>query len=178
MVSLELWCPSNYPVKDYSASREIIEAVNKAMLSETKLAVTYHHPQRDAYTAVVHPYALFVNKQRMYLCANSEKHGEVRTFAVQRIKNAEPTVEPFQRPETFDLREFYSSAFGVITGEPQTVKLRFSPDVAYYVAETVWHPSQKIKMHEDGSITLSMKVAVTSELEAWVRSWGDGVAIV
>jgi len=62
--------------------------------------------------------------------------------------------------------------------EPANVKLKFSQDIAETIADRIWHPSQKIHRHKDGSLTLSMKAVVSDELLGWVSSWQHYVEIL
>lgn len=75
-------------------------------------------------------------------------------------------------PADFDFEKFSESAFNVIWGEPQEVKIRFSPDQAPYIEERTWHPSQKIEKRADGSIDLTMRVANLWEIKRWLIGYG------
>ena len=70
--------------------------------------------------------------------------GEVRIFALDRIKMFHQTKDTFEIPEDFSLDEFIGASFGVFQGEPIHIKIWFSPDVAGYLKEKIWHESQEI----------------------------------
>jgi proteasome accessory factor B len=108
-----------------------------------------------------------------YLIGYSRTHGSMRTFKVERIVSAEMLPEHFEVPDDFDIEALLSSAWGIIWGEGKSVQLRFSPDVAWRVKETRWHPSQSIEELPDGGVVLTMTVAGMMEVGRWVRSWGD-----
>ena len=40
------------------------------------------------------------------------------------------------------------------------------------VRERLWHPSQTVEAHPDGSLTLTLRVADTFEVKRWILGWG------
>ena len=71
-------------------------------------------------------------------------------FAVERIHSVGLTNKRFQVPPGFDFEAFKQTAFNMIWGEPQEVKIKFSPTQATYIRERTWHQSQKIDQQKDG----------------------------
>ncbi len=55
--------------------------------------------------------------------------------------------------------------------------LEFSPRVAPYVRERVWHKSQQIEELPDGGVRLGLKVCRDWALHGWVLSWGPHVHV-
>ena len=84
-----------------------------------------------------------------------------------------PTHRRFEVSADFDFEKFTATAFNMIWGETQEVKIRFSPEQARYVQERTWHPSQKIvKDPKDGSIILTRQVADLGEVKRWLIGFG------
>jgi predicted DNA-binding transcriptional regulator YafY len=102
----------------------------------------------------------------------------VRIFAIDRIKEMEITDEPFEIPESFDLDGFMKSSFGVFHGDPVRVKIRFSADIAGYIAEKIWHETQNIEYQQDGSILFTAEVAGTDEIKFWILNWGSKAVVL
>ena len=96
----------------------------------------------------------------------------------KRIASARLTNRRFQIPEDFDFDQLTESAFNVIWGEPQEVKIRFSREQAPYVQERTWHPSQKIEKRPDGSVDLIMQVGNLWEIKRWLIGWGAGARVL
>ena len=72
------------------------------------------------------------------------------------------------------LRRLTGSHFGVHWSDREyQVRIRFEREVAGYVRERCWHPTQLIDEHPDGSLTLSLTVNHLLELKRWVLSWGE-----
>jgi predicted DNA-binding transcriptional regulator YafY len=114
----------------------------------------------------------------MFPHVSDHRSGEIRPFAVERISEAKPTNRRFEIPADFDFAKFSEDAFDVIWGEPQEVKIRFSPEQAPYIQERTWHPSQKIDKCTDGSIELSMNVANLWEVKRWLIGYGADAQVL
>ena len=56
--------------------------------------------------------------------------------------------------------------------KPVRVRIWFSPEVAGYIREKIWHESQEIHQQDDGSIIFEAEIAGTQEVKFWVMSWG------
>jgi predicted DNA-binding transcriptional regulator YafY len=98
--------------------------------------------------------------------------GDVRVFAVDRIRSVEVTNRRFEVLKGFDFDEYQKTAFQTICGEPQLIRIRFSSEQAPYVAERIWHESQKLEAQPDGSVILSLGVASLWEVKRWLLGWG------
>ncbi len=66
----------------------------------------------------------------------------------------------------------------MIWGEPQEVKIRFSPSQAPYTRERTWHPSQQIETERDGSIILTLNVADLGEVKRWLIGFGAEASVL
>ena len=88
------------------------------------------------------------------------------------------TKDTFEIPEGFSLDDFLRPSLGVYQGEPVRVTIWFSPDVAGYIREKIWHETQKITPHDDGSIVFEAEVAGTDEIRFWVMSWGSHAEVL
>ena len=86
----------------------------------------------------------------LYLIALDHARQELRTFAVERIRKVELTRKRFAPLPAARLDELQASAFQLIQGEPQLVRVWFSAAQAPYVRERVWHSSQEIVEQKDG----------------------------
>jgi predicted DNA-binding transcriptional regulator YafY len=88
------------------------------------------------------------------------------------------TKDAFEIPEDFSLEEFIGPSFGVFQGEPIHIKVWFSPDVAGYIKEKIWHESQEIHPQDDGSIIFEAELAGTDEVKFWIMSWGSHALVL
>ena len=101
----------------------------------------------------------------------------MRTFALQRIRKLkvlEETFTPGEIPE-----EPYRNSLGPFSGgRVQEVEILFLPDVAPYVEEREWHPSQQMTRNDDGSVVLRMKIAVDPPLRCWILGFGHHARVL
>ena len=126
----------------------------------------------------VDPYRLWFFNATFYLIGYCHTRDEVRIFVLDRIKILRQTKDTFEIPEGFNLEDFLRPSLGVYQGEPVKAKIWFSPDVAGYIREKVWHESQKITPQADDSIIFEAEVAGTDEIRFWVMSWGSHAEVL
>ena len=69
-------------------------------------------------------------------------------------------------------------SFGAFMGEAQTVRVRFSADIAEYIKEKTWHDSQSISDLEDGDILFEARVAGIEEIKYWILRWGSKAEVL
>jgi predicted DNA-binding transcriptional regulator YafY len=165
--------------KDYSKSTEIIQLLTKAVLHHQTVEIKHTATGHDTpVSRKVDPYRLWYVNNGLYIVGLDHYKDAIRVFAVERIENAKVTNRRFEVSPDFDFEEFTKSAFRVISGEPQTVRIRFSPDQASFVAARIWHSSQKITRAVDGSLVLELSVADLGEVKRWLIGWGAAAEVL
>ena len=69
-------------------------------------------------------------------------------------------------------------AYAYLTRSRETGGTPILLNAARVAPERVWHSSQKSRHSKrDESLEMTLKVALTPELERWLWSWGDAVDI-
>ena len=161
------------PHKSYAASNDLLSRINEALLGRHKIDIDYYTmSRRRTSERRVAPYRLWFHNDGFYVIGFCEKRQDIRIFALDRIQSLQVCAETFEVPEGMDVDAIPRSSFGVFTGEPVQVKIRFSRDVAEYIKERIWHDTQHIHSHRDGSITFEAQVAGIQDVKFWVMSWG------
>jgi predicted DNA-binding transcriptional regulator YafY len=141
------------PYKQCSKFKEIINRVNDAATNKRSIEMVYYTMSREKESKrKVDPYKIWFFNGTFYLIGRCHVRDEVRIFALDRIKMLHQTKDTFEVHEDFSFEEFIGPSFGVFQGEPIHIKVWFSPDVAGYIKEKIWHESQKIHQQDDGSI--------------------------
>ena len=112
----------------------------------------------------------------MYLHAFVPEYDELRWFAVERIKKFVVTDKGFKRVKAVKDSDIDPS-LGLGDGPREGVRLEFSPRVAPYVRERIWHKSQQLEELPDGGVRLSMKVCRDWALHGWILGWGPHVHV-
>ena len=136
--------------------------------------------------AVVHPYLIEPSLQThaLYLIGWDETRDGLRTFKVERIRDAALTPRTFEPPEpgtaeAGTIETTLQRAWDIIADQPSVeVVLRFAPGVASRVGEATWHPSQHVEREADGSLLWRATVAGTIEIRLWILSWGADVEVL
>jgi predicted DNA-binding transcriptional regulator YafY len=167
------------PFKDYSKKKDVIAALIDGTLHQRQLKIEYfsfNSRKTKAYT--LDPYRLVYHHGGLYLYARAHEYGEVRTFAVERISRIEVLDSGFEVPADFNVAEYARSAFGIAGGKPIALELLFDAEMAGYVRERVWHESQSLEEKGDGSVLLTMSVAASWELKAWIKGFFPHVRVL
>lgn len=153
-----------------------------AWISRRRVRISYRSlPAEKATQRVIEPYFIepAAAGHASYVIGYCHKASEVRTFKIDRIEGIEVTNESYQVPADFDGNEYLKDVLGVVVeGEVKTVRLRFAPDVARIMQETVWHPSQMVEKQPDGSAVVTLKVADTVDLYSFILRWGEKVEVL
>lgn len=143
------------------------------------VCMRYRNFAGEEKTYTVAPVHLVAYHGNWYALAFAAGRLRPSTFALSRILKITPSPAPVPVHRPFAAAEFLGEAFGITGGEKEiAVHLRFSPEVATYIAERSWHPSQRIKRRRGGGIDLYLKTRGWKELVRWVLSWQPDVAVI
>lgn len=168
-------------------SEDVWRETVRALRERRRLALDYRAPgYAQASPAVAEPMHLACRLGDWYLIAfrvDGSKPGE-RVYALSRIQRARALDEPSARHD-FDRARDAAVRFGrFIPGvggtatKPLRVRVRFSPRVAGFALERVWHREQRAARHRDGSATLTLPIPGFDEALAWVLRWGAAAEVL
>lgn len=110
-----------------------------------------------------------------YLTAWVLEYGELRTFALERIRTLGVRDDQFE-PRALPPEPFANS-LGVFSGSPELVEIQFDA-CADYVRGREWHRSQEVIDAGDGSIVLRLCVTDDRALRAWILSFGASAQVL
>ena len=169
----KFWVVSVGP-KDYGCRGKEIDTLLKALMWQRRVEIDYHKPgQEESSHYLFAPYTMLVYKQGLYLIGAADDHDHIFYLAVERILSCRLTSEAFDYPRDFSPKEFCEGSFGIFQGEPYEVVVRFSEQVAEYVAARNWHPTQFMRRLDEGGVELTMQVGGLEEVIPWVLSFGE-----
>ena len=164
-----------------SRQTAILAVLRECWIDQSKVEIKHQVLHGESRTYLVHPYQIepSIWGDALYLIGYSDYHNKIASFKLARISEARRR-EKFEFPETFDLHQLLQHAWGIWSadGLPHQVKLRFNRSITPRVMESVWHPSQQIKMLENGGCEWSAEIAEPREMEAWIRGWGSDVEVL
>jgi predicted DNA-binding transcriptional regulator YafY len=161
--------------------RALTQAWAERRVVELTYDVSTYDPARAERTARVRPYLIEPSTEThaLYLIGWDETKDAIRTFKLERIRRLTVTPETFAAPPDGVIEEALERAWGIIADQGEVeVELRFAPAVASRVAETTWHPTQKVRRDADGSLAWRATVSGTIEIRSWILSWGPDVEVV
>ncbi|MFN7144434.1 MAG: helix-turn-helix transcriptional regulator [Myxococcota bacterium] len=165
--------------KDYRSDPDLLDEIVSALLYANPADAEYRGA-RGGFGKIyrLEPYTLATYRQGLYLFARDVAEDKVKSFAVERFERfARLRRERFDYPPDYDPRGLVADSFGITSGHPEEIVARFTPDVALYVRERQWHPSQRIETLPDGGVRLRMRVAVGPELREWLLGFGAQVRV-
>ena len=167
------------PHENYAAMRDAIRVLNDAVMERRTVRMRYRTGRTGRERArELDPYRVWYRAGALYVVGLDHLSGEVRTFAVGRIRAISPTSRRFRVPESFDFDTWVGASFGVIAEPPVRVRIRFDRRWADWVAERTWHPTQSLVRRPDGALELSMDVGGAAEIRSWVLSFGSGAEVL
>ena len=159
----------------------IFEIASEGVLRREELAFAYRKLGSDREEKrCVQPLHLACIDNQWYLFGfDLDRSGNVRTFALTRMRELRNTGRTFSRPKHFSLDEHLADSFGVFSSSaPAGVRLRFDAFAGRLICERTWHASQTIETRADGAIELTMHVGPSPEVERWILGWGDHVEVL
>jgi predicted DNA-binding transcriptional regulator YafY len=165
---------------DHSQSGEAIKTVQWSLIKHKQVIGQYESPYHDKQIKLtLHPYRLCLVQQAWYLIARPADELQPKTYRLARFGSLRMLDAGAVVPEAFRLKEYFGNAWAVYRGkESYDVELEFTPDAAKLVTETIWHDTQKSKLHKDGRATLTFTVDGLDEIANWITTWSGSVKVV
>ncbi|WP_051314895.1 helix-turn-helix transcriptional regulator [Alteribacter aurantiacus] len=145
-----------------------------AIATNQTVHVTYYAISRDKRTQrKLDPYYLVPREGHLYVIAYCHMREVVRVFRLSRFETVEPTGETFKIPRTFDIDEYLSRRWSIISDDTETTFLvKFDQEAARYVLEDDFHVDTERMPQKDGSLLLRTTVNSNEEFLRWIRSYG------
>ena len=156
----------------------LLSKVREAIRRRRVLTFDYaaRRPQARSKHRRVRPYGVLYGS-RALLVAPTERHDNVLLWRLSSMRDAKVTDAAFAPDLDFDLTAFAKRAFGVFQERPFQVTLRFMSSAAPDAAAFLFHPSQQVAHHDDGSLTVHFKAGGALEMCWHLFTWGEEVTI-
>jgi len=165
-----------------TADVHLFEQLSHAVFKQLEVRFDYKKPGAGRYEQrYVQPYHLGCVENLWYLFAFDLDRGQLRTFALPRIRDVRVSKTRFKRPLEFSIARFLEQSFGVFakpTKIKYPVRIVFDAFAAPRIQERQWHPSQRIKQLPNGRIELSLTLGNLEEIERWILSWGSHAQVL
>ena len=157
---------------------EIMRTVQDALLRQRQLKVVYVSAGATSpKDLLLHPIALLQQGVRPYLLADTFDYGQLRLYALQRIRGATVADDRAKRPPAFSL-DAYLAEGGAQYGEEKSIALKatLADELADLLRETPIAADQRITTRA-GKHTLTATVADSWQLRFWIRSQGPAITV-
>jgi predicted DNA-binding transcriptional regulator YafY len=165
-------------------TRKVDEAtfrhVASAVLERKRLKFQYRARSTDQATQrEVSPQRLTHYRDNWYLDALDHARNALRSFALDRITQAQVLDQAADDQDAAELNQHLASSYGIFSGPPKAwATLRFSPHTARWVADEHWHSQQQGEWLKDGRYELRLPYSNSKELLMDVLKYGPDVEVV
>jgi predicted DNA-binding transcriptional regulator YafY len=158
----------------------VFRAVSSALLNRQRLKFQYRARSTDARTErIVSPQRLAHYRDNWYLDAWDHARDALRSFALDRIRDAEMLDEVALDRDTSELDAHLASSYGIFSGPPKAwATIRFSSHAARWVADEHWHSQQQGTWLPDGRFELRVPYSNSRELLMDVLKYGPDAEVV
>lgn len=171
--------------KDYSAKGSVIRSILRGLVYNFWLDVVYDSTTYGPINLRLCPYTLATHASALYLIAKTDKHQDLRYYAVDRIVTVTDTTEKFEYPrrDEYDPAAWCETGFGLFRGDDgrtHEFELVFADKrwLKTYVQERRWSPNQEFEELDDGRLRMTFQSSSSVQVEPWIRSFGNDVDLV
>lgn len=157
---------------DYKISLETLSVIRDAVQHSKMVEGIYHGKKR-----LIEPLGMIYGN-KIYLVAREKAKGkEIYNYLLHKFENLRLTDKIFERGD-FNLQEYTNLSFGVYHGEILDVKLQFDQELAQEASQYNFHPTQKGKLNDDGTYTVTFKASGSKEIIWHIFKWGKGCKLI
>ncbi|MCF8430076.1 MAG: WYL domain-containing protein [Bacteroidia bacterium] len=170
------------PVKH--AESYLFDKLYESIIDEQTLLITYKVYGKEAKEHTISPYMIKEYKNRFYLVArkhSTEKTELIYCFGMDRIIDVKKSKEGYLITKGFNSKNYFKDSFGItrkLNEEPLELVMRFNEKNLHYVLSNPLHHSQKIVKQTKNSLTISICVYESDELNMQVLSYGAGLEVL
>jgi len=168
------------PVAGRAVPARMFQDVLGALIQRRRLRIRYHGRRRDEESERdVSPQRLTQYRNSWYLDAWCHQARGLRSFALERIREQTLLEEDTREVPAKELSAHFDRSYGIFSGPPEhTAELRFTPEMARWVSEEVWHRDQQGEFAADGSWLLRVPFSSSRELIMDVLRYGAQVEVL
>jgi predicted DNA-binding transcriptional regulator YafY len=161
-------------------ARQWFRVLAGATLARRRLRLSYHARSTDRVTErEVDPQRLTHYRDNWYLDALDHLRGELRSFAVDRVRRAEQLEQSARDVPETELDAHFASSYGIFAGRAnKTAVLAFSRERARWIADERWHPQQIGQFRTDGAYELHIPYRDPRELIMDILRHGAEVEVI
>ena len=162
------------------APPDVIWGLITAISQKTVCRVKYRAVGKDKDSDFrILPLRMFMHDRAIYLHAISIRHQKILALNLHRLVKLTLTKDKAKPPADYRPEDWENNAFRIFVGrDVRKFRLRFDRDVAPYIIERVWHPSQEIKHLGEGRVELTFSCSDSPEVRGWIAQWRASVEVL
>jgi predicted DNA-binding transcriptional regulator YafY len=159
---------------------EYFGVVAAALLKRQRVWIRHYNRKQDRETErEVSPQRLVHYRDNWYLDAYCHLREDLRSFAVDAIREATLRDGRAKEVPASELDEYLGSGYGIFAGRKvEWATHKFTPEAARWVSAQNWHPKQRARVEKDGSYVLELPYAEDRELVMEILKYGADVEVL
>lgn len=157
---------------NYKIDIGLLEKIRTAIKENRKIRAIYRDKEKT-----LSPLGIIYGSSNIHLVAMEGKGEHPYNYALHRFSKVEITLDTFKKGD-FDIKEYANRSFGIYQNKALKVELLFDKRVREDVLNHYFHPSQKIKENEDGSITVKFNASGPHEIIWHLFKWSDNFKLI
>lgn len=169
-------------VEDVPSSREFLPIVIEAIRGHQCITFTYAGFTRSRAEAGIEyaPYFVRLYKQRWYMVGEKMSNRQVRTYALDRVKEMHLSERPAPPHRPVEPRSYFRDCIGVTVPRSKVhlVRLRVDPIRAKYLRALPFHDSQRETATTDKYSIFSYDLKLNYELVHEILAMGPQVTVL
>ena len=158
--------------QSYKVDFKFVSDIRLGIKENRKLAAAYNDDERSLI-----PLGLIYGEKVFLVAKEDGKGDKIYQYALHKFKDLKVSYNKFE-PQDFNLKEYSQKSFGVYQGEVYDVKLKFISEAAEDVLNYNFHPTQKMRVQDDGSVIVTFKASGDKHIMWNLFKWGYAVEIL
>lgn len=168
-------------LENVPSARTNLAPIISAIKENHMIKFSYHPYTRTVPTRgiLLEPYLIKLFKQRWYVAGRNVGENRLKTYALDRMSQVEPTGIEFKLPDDFNPQEYFKYSFGIVVdaSEPRRVSIRAGERQAKYLRALPLHPSQQ-EMVNNGFSIFDYSLLLTPDLVSEIMSMGPDIEVI
>lgn len=158
----------------------LFERVVSALITRKQIAVESTERQTgERIKRVLSPQRIVSYRDNWYVDAWCHLRAALRTFALDALSDAHVSDRTAKEMDVATLDQHFAGSYGIFAGVATAhAVLRFTPQVAGWIAHEQWHPQQVSNRLANGEIELTVPYANATELVRDILKWGPDVEVI
>lgn len=142
----------------------------------------FHFQSGSEYTKQIKPYFIKESQGRWYVIGEDIEKKDIRTFALDRIKEIDITNQKFKKA-TVNIDDWFQYSFGIIRTNhdiPQKIKLAFTYQQGQYVKSFPLHKSQIVESEDfdDDETIITLQLCPTEDFIMELLRYGNELKVL